>query len=81
MKHQWHMRRSFAMSPDGQARWDRAYQHLLEWSQQAPQPSPTGQSHHEGLDIQEAAEDLEVVHAHSGVCARLDAQSGAHADH
>lgn len=78
MKHQWHTRRSFVTPLDGQARWDRAYQHLLRWSRPAPQPplmSP------DRLAVPEAPDGQEVTHARSGVCARLDTQSGANADH
>jgi hypothetical protein len=74
MKHQWHPHRSLVAAPDGQQRWDRAYQSLLAWSQRPalPQPSPADP---------EAREGQEVTHAHSGVCACLDAEPGAHADH
>ena len=30
---QWHSRRQLTPTPDGQRRWDRAYQSLLLWSQ------------------------------------------------
>ena len=30
MKHQWNVRRQFNPAPDGQRRWDRAYQLLLQ---------------------------------------------------
>jgi hypothetical protein len=74
MKHQWHPRRALVVTPDGQQRWDRAYQSLLTWGQPPalPRPSPADQ---------EARESQEGPHARSGICARLDAESGAHADH
>ena len=46
MKQQWRTRRQTLPQPDGQRRWDRAYQLLLEWGDpaapRAPQPvTPT----------------------------------------
>ena len=32
VKHAWRVRRELQGSPDGQRRWDRAYQLLLEWT-------------------------------------------------
>jgi hypothetical protein len=78
MKHQWHTRRSFVKSSDSQARWDRAYQHLLQWSSPVAQPPLKSQDR---LKLPEAPDGQEVTHACSGVCARLDTQSGANADH
>ncbi len=38
MTHQrWRIRQQGSPIPDGQHRWDRAYQHLLRWTQ--PQPT------------------------------------------
>jgi hypothetical protein len=34
MKRNWKKRRQFIPHPDGQQRWDRAYQYLLQWSQE-----------------------------------------------
>ena len=36
MKRQWRIRRQASPKPDGQQRWDRAYQLLLQWSQVPP---------------------------------------------
>lgn len=77
MKHQWHSRRALIVTRDGQQRWDRAYQSLLAWGQPPAIPRP-GQEDQEARDRQESQEEL---HARSGVCARLDAESGAYADH
>jgi hypothetical protein len=33
MKRHWQVRRQTAPHPDGQRRWDRAYQLLLQWEQ------------------------------------------------
>ena len=40
MKQQWRTRRQTLPQPDGQRRWDRAYQLLLEWTT----PSETAQT-------------------------------------
>lgn len=32
MKHQWYVGRDLKPRPDGQQRWDRAYQNLLRWT-------------------------------------------------
>ena len=32
MKRQWHIQRQLLPMPDGQHRWDRAYQQLLSWA-------------------------------------------------
>jgi hypothetical protein len=74
MNHQWQFHRSLVAAPDGQQRWDRAYQSLLAWSQRSALPLQRPED-------QEARESQEVPHARSGVCARLDAEPGAHADH
>jgi hypothetical protein len=75
MKHQWHPRRALVVTPDGQQRWDRAYQSLLGWGQPPAHPRPSQAD-------QEARESCqEGPHAHSGVCARLDAEPSAHTDH
>ncbi|MBK8752434.1 MAG: hypothetical protein IPL99_12675 [Candidatus Competibacteraceae bacterium] len=39
MKRQWGIRRRTMASTDGQQRWDRAYQWLLEWSRHATDPT------------------------------------------
>ena len=41
MTHSWQVTRATAPRPDGQRRWDRAYQLLLEWSAGEPtDPDP-----------------------------------------
>ncbi len=81
MKHQWQLRRSLVAVPDGQQRWDRAYQSLLAWSQlsQRPKQPPEVQHVPEAQDVQ--VQEQEVAYARSGVCACLDAEPGTHADH
>lgn len=36
MKRHWQVRRQVTPHPDGQRRWDRAYQLLLQWEQARP---------------------------------------------
>ncbi len=36
MKRQWCIHRTEAVRPDGQQRWDRAYQLLLDWARAQP---------------------------------------------
>jgi GH25 family lysozyme M1 (1,4-beta-N-acetylmuramidase) len=74
MKHQWHPRRALVVTPDGQQRWDRAYQSLLAWGQPPALPLQSPED-------QDARESQEVPHARSSIRACLDAEPGAHADH
>ena len=39
-KRTWHVRRTGEPMVAGQQRWDRAYQHLLQWAAM-PRPAPT----------------------------------------
>jgi hypothetical protein len=38
MRRTWQARRAWLEDPDGQRRWDRAYQLLLRWTMAANQP-------------------------------------------
>jgi hypothetical protein len=71
MKRQWRIRRHLLATPDGQRRWDRAYQALLRWTEPAPVLLVATSEHARG----------EVRHARSGVCASVHAAAGASADH
>jgi hypothetical protein len=73
MKHQWHPRRTRAMTADGRQRWDRAYQSLLTWSQPPEIFQPSSES-------QGAPTSQEGPYADSRVCACLDAESGPYPD-
>jgi hypothetical protein len=67
MNHQWHIRRQMTPLPDGQQRWDQAYQWLLEWSRCPPAPPvPSGKETHD---------------ANCRVCTRVDHKSGPPANH
>ena len=61
MDRQWQKRRRLVAQPDGQRRWDRAFQALLQGS--APEP---GTLKVPGAPIQEVDDES------SGVCACLD---------
>ena len=51
MKHDWRVTRRLEPHPDGQRRWDRAYQLLLEWAATGPRsgqplaPDPASSIH------------------------------------
>jgi hypothetical protein len=65
MKRQWRTRREVTKRPDGQERWDQAYQSILRWSlleaERTFDPSANGK---------------EDYHAGSGIRAGLDLQAG-----
>ena len=74
MKHQWRIRRELQPKPDGQRRWDQAYQHLLQWAQMTPPetanvPIPCSQPHQE------------VYHENSDLRTRVDPTAGTDANH
>ena len=91
MKHQWRMRRQFHQHPDGQRRWDRAYQLLLQWTT----PPPTPEADSTEVDSTEADSTmgpvlppqlteptpLEVSHAPSHLCSRLHPPTGTDPEH
>ena len=92
MKHHWRLRRSSVATPDAQQRWDRAYQSLLLWSQDAAPSTKTTktttitetmhvQDVLEARDVPMQQDQQEVTHAGSRVCARLDAEPSPDADH
>ena len=61
MKRQWTVRRHFAPVPDGEQRWDRAYQSLLQWAMAAEQETT--------VTPMDSPQPLrEVDHASSRVC-------------
>ena len=71
MKRHWHTRRVLLAAPDGHQRWDRAYQHPLNWTAAslAPPALPV-----DGQGI------VEVEHENRDVRAGIDAAAGAGAD-
>ena len=75
MKRHWRPRRQLLAAPDGQQRWDRAYQALLSWPEPAtrealPATSERGASAHE----------VEVSGGQSDLRTGVDAATGAGAD-
>lgn len=73
MQRQWKVRRIMQPSPDGQRRWDRAYQELLAWSR-----AGFGDERRDGAvpDLS----DLEVNGESSPVCPCLDPKAGTSPD-
>jgi hypothetical protein len=71
-KRTWHVRRTGEPMVTGQQRWDRAYQHLLQWAAM-PLPAPTV--------APEPPTPQEMCHASSDLRPRLDRPSGRAADH
>lgn len=81
MKRQWRARRQVLPQPDGQRRWDWAYQLLLDWT--APREA-TGsiQLTVESPTVPALLSTQEVEQDASGhVCACLDAAAGARGQH
>jgi len=64
------VRRTLQSHNDGQRRWDRVYQHLLEWA-----PAPTK------IEIPRQPAQKEVCDASSFVCSSLDTAPSADPDH
>jgi len=69
MKHQWRIRRQTVEYPDGQPRWDRAYQQLLAWSQNGRTTAATHQT------------SQEMNHENSSVREGIDIPTDAASDH
>ena len=81
MRHQWCLCRTFQEHQDGQRRWDRAYQLLLEWAQ-APAAPPLEPSQRPSIARhQPITKPLEVPYASSDLCPGLDPAAGTDADH
>jgi uncharacterized protein (UPF0548 family) len=64
MKHHWQIRRQSVGYPDGQRRWDRAYQLLLGWNQDTTQKVsvqqetvPEAQDPNPGLRVKEQKDE------------------------
>ena len=70
MERQWQKRRCLVAHTDGQRRWDRAFQYLLQWvaAEQDAVSAP-------GVSPQEVDDES------SGICACLDAAPSTDADH
>ncbi len=68
MKQEWMIHRQITPQPDGQRRWDLAYQSLLKWVQTANPTSLPGQT------------KQEANHASSDLHPRIDPAAGADPD-
>jgi hypothetical protein len=55
MKRSWKVRRQLQECPDGQQRWDRAFQHVLRWAQ--PSDSETTLRADIGFDVGKEGDD------------------------
>lgn len=71
MKRDWRMRRELLATPDGQRRWDRAYQALLAWTCPEGMASPMAAGEHARKEQDDAYRDLR---------AGVDVAAGAGAD-
>src|SRR5215203_5413416 len=71
MRCQWTVRRTMRPTPEGQRRWDRAYQELLAWTE-GPADGPAGASRSPGA--------REAGHEGGALRARVDAAPSAGPD-
>ena len=71
MKRDWHIRRELLATPDGQRRWDRAYQDLLTWARPDVVGLRPGSGARAGKERDDAGGDLR---------AGVDAAAGAGAN-
>jgi len=60
MKRRWEKHRQFNPQPDGEQRWDRAYQYLLQWSQEM-RPIQTTNSDNSCGWMQEVDHEISLV--------------------
>ena len=82
MRHQWRLCRTLQEHRDGQRRWDRAYQLLLQWAPAPDTPaSEPGQRPRLVLPQLMANNTLEITHAGSNLCPRLDPAANPDPDH
>ncbi len=75
MKRDWRIRRALLATPEGQRRWDRAYQQLLSWAGPATAGAIPAASA-PGIGEREAG----VGDGHSDLRPGLNAAAGAGAD-
>jgi hypothetical protein len=68
MKRHWTVRREFRPYPDGEQRWDRAYQYLLQWAMAREQETTLATMH-------SSQPQQEVDHADSRLCAGVHSPS------
>jgi hypothetical protein len=75
MKRQWKVRREFRSYPDGEQRWDRVYQYLLQWTELAAEPARPGQPVTSSQIVQE------VDHASGHIRPSLDSEPSRESNH
>lgn len=81
MRHQWRLSRTFQEHRDGQRRWDRTYQLLLQWAQASDVP-PSEPSQRPSIALyQPLTTPLEVTHECSDLCPGLDPAANTDPDH
>ena len=80
MHHQWRLRRETVSVADGNRRWDRAYQLLLEWGDPAAR-QPGSQTLAPTIRSGTHQRWEEVPHADRRLRARLNPQPSAEPDH
>src|SRR5512135_133107 len=76
MKHDWRTTRRLQPHPDGQRRWDRAYQLILEWAAANTEP---GHPSADGLAPSSLMK--EITCENCDLCTSLDTVPGADANH
>ena len=76
MRHDWRVTRRLDPHPDGQRRWDRAYQLLLEWAATEPTPGPSLASNPASPIF-----TPEGTNENRDLCACLDTTTGPVTDH
>ena len=69
MQQVWTIRRNLRSDPDGQRRWDRAYQRLMSWTAASEPPVP-----------RQPPRPEEVLHEGGRVCSCFDPTPSAGAD-
>jgi hypothetical protein len=67
MKHQWQVKRTVKVTEDGQKQWDQAYLLVLEIAK--------------AVEQSRESQCMEVNHASSDLCPRIDPASGTSSDH
>jgi hypothetical protein len=80
MKRSWRLRRQTSASPDGQRRWNHAYQLLLEWTIPNELLSVSVSTSHPALALLPAGAYQEEDHAHRPVSSGLDSATSPPAD-
>lgn len=74
MKRHWVVNRQYRPCPDGEGRWDRAYQYILQWA--------TTVSDSSNVSSRDAsAAEMDLNHANGSVCPSLHPTTSTESDH